>query len=187
MKSANGLVIALLVIVVLVLGAAGIVASSYIKYNNWGASMDAQLKAEWNNNQNILSAYTLKLKEAAKVPDKYQAALKDIVTATFQGRYGEDGSKATFQWIKENNLAFDASMYKQLQQIIESGRNEFKVSQTKLIDLKRVYETNQNYVWAGFWLRITGYPKVPLSTYNIIIESSTTEKFKTGVDSEVKF
>jgi hypothetical protein len=113
MKSANGLVIALLVIVVLVLGAMGIVASSYITYNNWGASMDAQLKAEWNNNQNILSAYTLKLKEAAKVPDKYQAALKDIVTATFQGRYGEDGSKATFQWIKENNLAFDASLEEQ--------------------------------------------------------------------------
>jgi predicted nucleic acid-binding protein len=88
MKSANGLVIALLVIVVLVLGAMGIVASSYIKYNNWGASMDAQLKAEWNNNQNILSAYTLKLKEAAKVPDKYQAALKDIVTATFQAQCG---------------------------------------------------------------------------------------------------
>lgn len=187
MKPSNGLVVALLSVLVLVLGGLGIAASSYISYNNWGAAMDAQLKSEWTNNQNILSAYTLKLKEAAKVPDKYQSALKEIVTATFQGRYGEDGSKATFQWIKENNLTFDASMYKQLQQIIESGRNEFKTSQTKLIDLKRVYEANQNYFWAGFWLRVTGYPKVPLSTYTVIIESSTTEKFKTGVDAEVKF
>jgi hypothetical protein len=160
---------------------------SYVSYNNLGAAMDAQVKAEWTNNQNILSSYTLKVKEAAHVPDKYQAALKDIVSSTFHGRYGDNGSQATVQWIRENNIQFDASMYKQIQQIIESGRNDFKISQTKLIDLKRQYEVEQNSVWSGFWLRMTGYPKVPLSQYTVVIEAGTTEKFKTGVDQEVKF
>ena len=175
------------VFVAVLLALSLVFTTSYVTYNNYGADMDAQLKAEWTNNQQILSSYTLKLREAAHVPDKYQAALKDIVTATFQGRYGDNGSQATMQWIKENNLQFDASMYKQLQQIIESGRNEFKNSQTKLIDLKRQYEAAQNHVWSGIWLKQTGYPKVPLSTYTIIVESSTVEKFKTGVDTEVKF
>ena len=181
------LIVVLGVIVSLVMIVGLSLATTYVHYNDYGATMDAQLKAEWTNNQNILSNYTLKLKEAAKVPDKYQDALKQMITATFQGRYGDNGSQATFQWIKENNLQFDASMYKQLQQIIEAGRNEFRLSQSKLIDLKGQYEAKQNMFWSGFWLRITGFPKVPLSTYTIVIESGTTEKFKTGVDSEIKF
>ena len=75
--------------------------------------------------------------EIAQVPAMYREDLKDVVTTAIKAKYGEKGSQAMFQWFKDSDLKIDTKMYEKIQQVMEAGRNEFKNSQTMLLDLKR--------------------------------------------------
>ena len=77
---------------------------TYVKYSNLGVQYESKLNAVWEENQVVLNTYTAKVQETAQVPDMFKNDLREIVEATFQGRYGEDGSKAVFQFIQEQNM-----------------------------------------------------------------------------------
>lgn len=165
---------------------AGSVVISYVSASNAGNRMEVSLETTWTNNQNVLGQYTLKLQEVASVPDMYKNDLKEIVSAEMSGRYGAQGSKANMQWIQEHSQNFDSSMYTKIQQVIESGRNEFQNDQTRLLDEKRVYQTQLGSVWTGFWLHAAGYPKVDLAKYKPVVAQDTAKAFETGVQGPVK-
>lgn len=172
----------------LILGVAAIFGLSYVSYANKGNEWENQIDASYKNNQNILGQYSLKVQEAAHVSDKYSEALTALISKALDARYGEDGSKAAFQWIQEQNPNLDPQVYVKLQQIIEAGRNEFKVSQTSLLDQCRVYKTNTGYIWSGFWLRLAGYPKEGLEKKCTPINSEySQDAYKTGVEKGVVF
>ena len=40
--------------------------------------------------------------------------MKEVIETALTARYGQDGSKATWQWIKEQNPSVDPSLYKKL-------------------------------------------------------------------------
>lgn len=158
-------------------------AASYISAYNYGNSAETSIKATWENNQNILAQYTQKVQEAAQVPTMMKDDLKEVIKEALTSRYGSEGSKATFQWLKEQNPNIDAQLYRKIQQIIEAGRDEFKNSQTRLIDEKRSYQTNLGYFWKGFWMRIAGYPRINLDDYKAIINDYAADAFKTGKEN----
>lgn len=161
--------------------------ASYISANNYGAKIEATVEAQWTNNKNILAQYQQKVMEVAQVPSMYKDDMKEIVSAVMGGRYGADGSKAMFQWIQEKQPNIDSSVYTKIQQVTESGRKDFEIGQTKLIDIKAQYEMNQNYAWRGLWLKIAGYPKKDISKMNIITTSRTEGVFEKGIeDSPIK-
>jgi hypothetical protein len=160
-----------------------VAATSYIGANNYGARIEAQLNAEYDNNMQILAQGQQKVMEAAQVPAMYKDDFKEIISADVQGRYGKDGSKATFQWLKEHDVALDSAMYKKVQQLIESYRDEFKNSQTKMIDVRRQYEAEQGLLWRGMWLRIAGFPKVDMSKFKPIVTDAVQEIYKNGKES----
>lgn len=162
----------------------GIVA--YVSNANYGNKAEKELVAKLEDNKNILGQYTLKIQEMAQIPEMYKNDLREIVQASFEGRYGEKGSQATWQWIQEQNPNLDPALYNRIQQTMEAGRNEFKTAQTELLDKKRAYETNLGYLWKGFWLGLAGYPKIDLTKIRIVVASDTQEKFDTGVDHGIK-
>ena len=162
-----------------------VIGGSYISAFNYGAEAEQQIVAGYENLENIRGNYALKVAEAAKVPAMQREDLKKVVTAALSARYGADCSKATFQWIKEQNPNIDSSVYKQIQQIIEAGRDKFANAQTQFIDVKRTYQTNLNYFWRGMWLRIAGYPKIDLSKYQTVTSADAKEAFSTGIDKGV--
>lgn len=168
-----GLIVAVLVIA----------ASSYIGANNYGARIEAQLNAEYSNNQNILAQGQQKVLEAAQVPTMYKNDFSEIIKADVQGRYGAEGSKATMQWLKEHDIKIDSDLYKKIQQLIEGYRDEFKNSQTKMIDVRRQYEAEQGLFWRGMWLRIAGFPKVDMSKFNPIITDAVEATYKRGKEA----
>lgn len=170
----------------LIVGALAICVVSYITAANYGNTAEKGLEAVWSNNQNVLGQYTLKIQEAAQVPEMYKNDLKEVVSAAVTGRYGKDGSKAVMQWIKEANIPFDSSLYGKMQQIIQAGRDHFETEQTRMIDVKRSYETNLGYVWMGFWLRTAGYPKIDLAKFKPVVAGDTARAFETGVQAPVK-
>jgi hypothetical protein len=159
---------------------------TYITTANFGNRMEQEIQAVYDNRTNVLSQYTLKVQEAAQIPEMYKADFKEVVAAALQGRYGSDGSQATVQWIKESNLHFDSAMYHRLQTLIESGRNEYQREETRLIDVVRVYKTNLGYVWTGYWLERAGYPKIDLTKYKPITSADAQHAVEAGVQGPIK-
>lgn len=159
---------------------------SYVSYHNLGIQYEAKLEATWQENKVVLNTYTTKVQEVAQVPDMYKEDLQEIVKQTFEGRYGKDGSKAVFQFINENNMNLDPQLYRQIQQVMESGRNDFQTSQKSLVDVKRAYDTQLGMFWSGLWLRLAGFPKSDLSKYKIVVLDQINVKFESGEDSVIK-
>lgn len=160
--------------------------ATYVKYHNLGVNYEQRLEATWQENKVVLNSYTTKVQEVAQVPDMFKSDLLEVVQATFEGRYGEDGSKAVFQFIQEQNLQLDPQLYRQIQQVMESGRNDFTTSQKQLIDVKRSYETQLKMFWSGMWLGFAGYPSVDLDKYKIVVLNDVNVKFESGQDSVIK-
>ncbi len=161
----------------------GIAAVSYIGATNYGASVEAQLKAARDNNRNILAQYEQTIMEASQVPEMYKNDFKEVLTGALQSRYGDGGSKAVFQFIKEHNVDFDSSLYTKIQQLVEYGRKNFEVNQTKMIDIRRGYETQLNYFWRGMWLRIAGFPKLNLEEYQPVVTDRVENTFKNNKEN----
>ena len=173
-------------ILTMILGVIAISVVSYITYSNLGVSYETRLNAKLNDNKQILGQYTIKIKEMAQVPDMYTKDLTKVLETIFTGRYGDTGSTASMQWIKEYNPKFDPSLYIELQKAISYGRTEFTNNQTQLLDIKRSYEASLSYVWSGFWLKTAGFPKLDLDKINVIVASNTEQVFDSGVDTPIQ-
>lgn len=163
-----------------------VLGGSFISNYNYGNAAEKEITAQYENMENILAQYGLKVKEAAQVPNMQTKALKELFTGALDARYGGDGSKAAFQWIQEQNPNLDQSTYKELQQIVVAGRNKFENAQTRFIDAKRTYETNLGYLWKGFWLGVAGYPKIDLSKFAIISSGHAKNAFETKIDEGIQ-
>lgn len=179
----KGLIAAVVIMLVIGIGSTVFSVGSYVHYANLGTDYTQWINKYDQNSQNVRSSTALKIKEIAKVPEMYVSDLQKIIKDTFQGRYGENGSQATFQWIKEQNLPLDSSMYTKIQNVIDAGRNEFKLSQTQKIDVCTEYQRQLGYVWSGFWLKLTGHTYDGVADKcKVVLDDSTIEVFKTGVD-----
>lgn len=152
----------------------------FVGVHNKANRLEQTIKAEAKNNENILANYGQKVQEAAQVPGMATADIVKIAQAAIGGRYGENGSQAAVQMITEQNPSADPTLYRNLQQIIEAGRDEFKVHQTRLIDAKRVYETELGTAITGNVMSFLGFPKINLDDYKVVSTSRAENAFKTG-------
>lgn len=151
-----------------------------------GNRMEQNIKATYENNQAVLARVTTTIVETAQVPTMQAEDIERVITAALQNRYGENGARATFQAIQEQNPQIDSSLYAQIQRVIEAGRRDFQNSQTILVDQKRVYETALGSPWQGMWLRIAGYPRIDLSEYAVVTNARTEEAFQTKRDEPIQ-
>lgn len=165
---------------------AGAVVMMLVNAANFGNRSEVNIMKVWENNQNILGQYTLKVQEIASVPEMYKNDLKEVMIGVMTARMGPDGSKAVFQWFKEQNIPYDSSMYGKIQQVIEAGRNEFQNAQTRLVDEKFGYQTALGSIPQGWFLSFAGYPKIDLSKYRPVIAGDTAKAFEQGVQAPIK-
>ena len=181
-KQAGGALVALLVVGALV----AFVAGSYIVNFNYGNSMERQIEATHTDNRNLLAQYSTRIVEMAQIPAMYKQDVMDIYEGALTGRYGDNGSQAMFQFLQEQNPQVDASLYTNVQQSMEAGRNQFQNSQTRLIDLKRGYETRLGSFYSGFWLSVAGYPRIDLDDFNIVVNDHSNAAFESGIDNGIE-
>lgn len=164
-----------------------IIASAIFGAMSSGNRMENTILASYDENRNQLSTYTSMVAEAAQVPAMQRDDLAKVVTAALEGRYGQDGSKAVFQMIQEQNPNIDSSVYTKLQQIIQAGRTDFKMSQDQRIDRCRTYKTEIGSPWNGFWLRLVGYPKIDLKDKcEVVVLGSVNQIFETKTDQIIQ-
>lgn len=173
----NKVVIGLIGIAVVAVIIGGSFISGLIGINNQCAAWEKSITAQYSQNKNNYDNFYKKVKEVAQVPDMYASKFKEVYDGMMKGRYGQEGSKAVFQWIQENNPQFNSSMYEKIQVVIEAGRNSFEANQKSLLDKKRVYETMLNTFPDGWFAKFTGWPKIDLKEYDIVTSDITEETF----------
>lgn len=172
---------------------------------NWfdgAVAAENGVKAQWKSNQNTYDAFWKKVQEVAQVPSQYKDDFKELLVAETQAKYGSEGSKATLQWLKDRNINFDASMYRKIQDVIESGRDDFKRSQDMLTDRQRVYANRIEGMWGRILASSEGFPrevkgdaappkdldgdgKLTVLDYPIVTSARTKKAFQTGEDEQI--
>lgn len=174
--------IVLIAIAVVVAGFVGI----YFSANNTAIRMETEIVAIQENSMNVATQYQNLIFEAAQVPEMQRDDLKEVITAALEGRYGDDGSRAVFQAIAEDNPKIDSTVYIKLQQIMQSGRKDFEREQTRMIDAVRVYKTALGTMPKGMFIKMAGYPTIDLEQYKPITTNRVDEMFKTGKEEHLK-
>lgn len=182
MESAMNKVFGIIVVAVI----AVLAITCYVTAANKGNRIEMSLKAKIEDNENIYGQGTQAIMEIAQVPQMYKNDLLEIVKADIQGRYGPNGSQATFQFMNERQIPIDASMYKAIQNQILAFRAKFEVSQREMLDQRRAYETALGNVWEGFWLSLAGYPKMDLTKVTIVTTDKARQTFETKRDTGIQ-
>lgn len=177
--------------VLLVIGAVlliltfSIITSLISNYNSF-VTQEKIISAQYEQNKNNYDNYFKKVKEVAQVPEMYIADMEKVFRGVMEGRYGKEGSKAMWQWLQEQNPNIDASIYKQIQQVIEAGRNDFEANQKALIDKKRVYETMLGVFPQNIIAGIFGFPRIDLKSMGIVTSDDTVKAFETKKSAPLK-
>jgi AICAR transformylase/IMP cyclohydrolase PurH len=78
-------------------------------------SMEKNVVSQYQQNQNNYDSMFKKFKESAQVSEMYASDVERVYKSAIEGRYGENGSQAVFQFLKEQNPNMDASLYKRIQ------------------------------------------------------------------------
>ncbi|QDJ96431.1 hypothetical protein Xoosp13_245 [Xanthomonas phage Xoo-sp13] len=185
MNKLTVVILAALLFITALVGLTAVV--SYVSYDNYGVSTEESLKAKLTDNQQMLGKHSTQIAEMAQVNTMYRDDLKEVYAAAMQGRYGENGSGAVMQWIKEQNPNLDPTLYTRLSQRIEANREEFTNSQRELIDQKRAYTTQLKRLWSGFWLsKVNDFPRIDLDEIKVITSTHSNKAYATGVDDGIQ-
>jgi hypothetical protein len=163
------------------------VVGSYISNHNAAVNWEAKIARSDSGTKNKLSGYTMTMRDIAQVPDMLIEDFTKAANAIYEGRYGPDGSQAMMQWITEQNLPFDQSIYTRIADVITAGRKEFELGQAQKIELCEGYEAARRYVWTGFWMRVAGFPDRDIVTMcRIVLDSTTNRVFETFESEQIK-
>lgn len=189
-KMSAGMLVACILGVLLV----GIVLIGAVVVGTYTSAHDSAVQAETTINklnkdsENVLSTVTLTIQETAGVTQMYAGDLKDTLKATFEGRYGPNGSQAAMQWIKEQNPTLDSKLYLKIQDVIEGGRKEFQIAQSRKLEACGTYENMRGYLWRGMLLSFAGFPKADIvKSCQVVSDAKTQLAFDTGKQEVIKF
>lgn len=137
---------------------------------------------QYEKNQAALAGYTNKIMDLVQVPAMAKNQIKEIAVAAIQGRYGQEGSKALFQAIVEQNPNVDPGLYRQIMQEMSAGRNSFDADQTTILDKCRVYDTYVESAPQSFFVGMAGHPSSNFDRTTMckpVITEQTAQDFKT--------
>lgn len=171
------------VLLLLVAGLGGSLFLMYQSLHDDAVFTENQIELLNQQSENVLSTTTIKIKDAAGIASIYAEDLKKVVSAAVQGRYGSNGSQATMQWIQEQNpTAISENLYLKVQNIIDAGGSEFKISQDRKLEYCKPYKDKLNYLVRGTLLKMAGFPKKDLANLcQVVSDQDSSDAFKTGI------
>lgn len=185
---------------IIALGVIGLIGAVLVMAVVWAIGLknefvrlESDITASHQGRQANLSQYTLRIMEMVKVPKMQRDDLKATIEAQIKSRYGQDGSKAVFQVLKENNVAVTPELYTNIQKEISGGRKDYEQNEKRLIEAKRIACNRIQTSPGDIVLRAFGYPTLHFGCrgdkddYPVILSESSKDTFETGVDKGVSF
>lgn len=170
----------IVVLIAILVALVGIIFQFYNSHYNLGNQTEKNIESLVQKSESVLSNFSTNIVEMSNVTDKYKNDLAELIKLTLQGRYGENGSQAVFQFLHEQNMAPDSKMYLNIQNALIAGRAEFKTSQERIVDVCKQYKIELDSLVSGTMLRLIGYPKIDLkNACEIVSDEKTKEIFKT--------
>lgn len=163
---------------------------------NTAVRMEEGIIAAHTQTENVLGQHAPKLKEALGVTELQTDALVKLFTSANESRYGGDGSKASVQWIQEQNPNLDQSNYGKIITMLEASRNDFMNAQQVKIDKVRPYRTYTRSLFTGTVLGWAGFPKKAVDKAGneheffafygkVVVSGHAAKAFETGIDDGV--
>lgn len=163
-KTHKGLVAGLAAVVLIFIVVASFIGSVNSTRNTL-IDKEQALVFEYNSNQTELSAYTNQVAETLGVAETGTDKIGQIMVDAVSGRYDnmEPGTGgALFSSIAEDypDFAANTAQYTKIQDLVISGRNQFKNKQNALGDRARDYQswTKKNFIRSFIVKNVLGAP-----------------------------
>lgn len=134
------------------IGIGAICFSAYVDANTYRADMLHTMEAYFQDDEQALGSYGNAAQEIAQTAGLQADLTAKIVSEANKARYGEDGSKASWAWLKEANPNLPDKVFNDLSALIQTGRIDQKDRNTRRTDICRRWKTSKDYLWTGFWL-----------------------------------
>lgn len=172
-----------------------------VSIKNDGVSMEQNLSANYENNQNYLSTFVSTFYETTRLANLKSEKMDSILVHAVRGRYGENGFSsqgAFFSAVSEQYPNLDLTVYDKIITQVQSGREEFRNRQSALLDQLRSYETwkRQGFIRPVF-ISFLGFPTTELKArvggatvasgpealekfHQLVITETTAAAFQTG-------
>lgn len=164
--------------------AVGIVAfMSYKSANDYAARTEASLIADRNNSRTLLGSLEQTVLEIMQVDAANRDSAAQLVREAIQGRYGPNGVQAMFVSIQEAGIPLDNTIRTRAVTAIESGRLKYQNSQTLYIQRAADYKGQTDTLWRGFWIKLSGYPKINFEDFKGVATLRADKSFEQGYES----
>lgn len=158
----------------------GIVGKGVGLYNEH-INLKTQIEAKQQDNTANFDAMWKKINQVAQVSDKYKDGLKDVLTAYVEGRK-KDSDNLLMDWTKEAVPTFDASIYKQINNVIVASRDDFYNNQKLLIDLSRQHNLLIEQFPNNLYAKFLNIQKIEIK---IVTSTKTDQAFETGKEDDI--
>lgn len=168
-------------LVVVVLGGVCIFSKGVSVYNTH-IDLKNQIEAKQKANEAIFDNTWKKINQTVQVSDKYKDGLKEVLMAYTSGRSKGD-SQLLMDWTKEAVPTFDSSIYKQINNVIVSSRDDFTKNQEILIDLSRQHQQFIQKFPNNIFCAVLGIKEIDIK---VVTSSKTEEAFNTGKEDDIK-
>ena len=149
-------------------------------YNNEEKTLRNKAEAEIGVLEASVDNCWKKIVQVSKASEKYEQAFKESYTEIFNARY--DDNNPLMNWIKEDNPKLDSSIYKKIQDVIDSERDNVLNQQATVLDVIREHKTLCE-TWPGNWF-IDNKSEIE---FKVISSTRTKEIMNTGVDDNIDF
>ncbi len=168
--------IVLVILIVVPLCLIGSVAIYAVGVNNSLVRQEEGIKAVHEDMKNVHSSIFNSIKSQGLAVEKYGDMVLQAINAAIEGRYGQGGSKAAFQFLQEQNPTIDAKIMEKLQVAIEAGYNKFESTQRTKIDRLRIYKQDLRTFPRNIVASTLGFPKIDLAELSQTISTAETKK-----------
>lgn len=169
------------ILVIILLGTLCVFGTGVNVYNTH-IDLKTKIEAQQKSNEANFDAMWKKISQISQVSDKYKEGLKEVLMSYTSGRKKES-DQLLMDWTKEAIPTFDSSIYKQINNIVVSSRDDFFNNQKILIDLSRQHNQFIQKFPNNLYCGILNIKEIEIK---VVTSTKTDKAFETGKEDDIK-